>query len=312
MNICPITYELINDNQQYSDRGLKLLSPKLKNLNPLPLTASELRQEASKHASKMSIQGVQPKLSCILSLKNEAFKIVDLGGRYILKPEHDAYAEVPQNEDLTMRLASMIGIEVPLHGMVYGIDNSLTYFIKRFDRAGQADKLSIEDFSQLSGHTRTTKYNFSMEKIINIVDEYATFPVIEKTKLFTRTIFNFLIGNDDMHLKNFSMIMRNQKVELSPAYDFLNSSIIISSKEEISLPLAGKKHNLSRKDLVDYFGVDRMRLPKKIIDSQLEVIEQKISEWKDLIDICFLSDNMKQKYNNILDERANRLWHLYL
>lgn len=308
MKICPITYEVIDDNQHYSIRGLKMLSPKLVNLNPLPFTASELRIEAAKHASKMSIQGIQPKLSCVLSIKNEAFMIVDTGGRYILKPEHDAYPEVPQNEDLSMRLAAMIGIEVPFHGMVYGADNRLTYFIKRFDRFGQADKLSVEDFSQLSQHTRTTKYNFSMEKIIQIVDEYATFPLIEKTKLFTRTIFNFLIGNEDMHLKNFSMIIRNQRVELSPAYDFLNSSIIISSKEEIALPLAGKINNLSRKDLVDYFGLDRMNIPKKIIDSQLTTIEKKIPAWKTLIDASFLSETMKQQYHDILDERVHRLW----
>nr|MDQ2994514.1 HipA domain-containing protein [Pseudomonadota bacterium] len=190
MRICPITYDRIADDQDYSDRGLKLLSPQLKNLKFLTFTAEELRQEAAKRADKMSIAGVQPKLSAILSVKSESFNIVDSGGRYILKPAHHVYPDVPQNEDLSMRLASVIGIEVPLHGMVYGVDGSLTYFIKRFDRRGQASKLGVEDFAQLSGQSRATKYNFSMEKIIDVVDQYATFPIVEKVKLFTRTVFN--------------------------------------------------------------------------------------------------------------------------
>jgi len=311
MKICPITYEVIPDNQQYSDRGIKLLSPKLKKLNPLTLSAEELRKEALKRANKMSIQGMQPKLSAVLSVKNESFEIVDNAGRFILKPDHHIYSEVPQNEDLTMRLASLVGIEVPLHGLVYGVDGSLTYFIKRFDREGQKNKLSVEDFSQLSGYNRSIKYNFSMEKIIKIVDEYATFPVVEKIKLFTRTVFNFLIGNEDMHLKNFSMIVRHKKVELSPAYDFLNSSVISSAKEELALPLNGKKSNINRKDLVDYYGVDRMGLTKKMTDFELKKIEEMLPKWKAFIDISFLSDDLKRQYHDLLDERAARLFPNY-
>ena len=307
MRICPITYESITDDRRYSERGLKLLSPKLKNLSVLAFTADGLRKESIRRANKMSIQGVQPKLSAILSIKKGAFDIVDSGGKFILKPEHHLYSEVPQNEDLTMRLASSIGIEVPLHGLLYGIDDSLTYFIKRFDRVSQASKLSVEDFSQLSGHARTTKYDSSMEKVVSIVNQYTTFPVIEKVKLFIRTVFNFLIGNEDMHLKNFSIIIRKNKVELSPAYDLLNSSIILDSKEELALPLNGKKSNINKKDLFDYFGIERMELSEKIIESELTKIKAKLPEWEKLIDISFLSADMKQKYHDLLNSRVSRL-----
>jgi len=307
MRICPITYESISDDRSYSERGLRLLSPKLKDLKILQFNADELRKESAKRANKMSIQGVQPKLSAVLSVKNSAFEIVSTGGRYILKPQHQSYDEVPQNEDLTMRLAATIGIDVPLHGLLYGIDGSLTYFIKRFDRISQATKISVEDFSQLSGHSRSTKYNSSMEKVVKIVDEFTTFPVVEKIKLFLRTVFNFLIGNEDMHLKNFSIIVKNNKVELSPAYDLLNSSIVLSSQEELALPLNGKKNNIKKSDIIDYYGIQRMGLTDKIISGELTKIKNALPIWRKLIKISFLSEGMKEKYLELLENRIERL-----
>ena len=134
MNRCPITYEECGDSK-YSDRGLKRLSRNLTYLSDLPYSAEEQIKEAAARADKMSIQGVQPKLSAVLSPKKSGFEIVDRGGRYILKPQVPAYFQVPENEDLTMRLAANIGIEVPLHGLVYSKDGSMTYFVMRFDRS---------------------------------------------------------------------------------------------------------------------------------------------------------------------------------
>lgn len=87
-----------------------------------------------------------------------------------------------------------------------------------------------------------------MEKLVNLIDEYCTFPAVEKVKLFKLVLFNYLVGNEDMHLKNYSVIVANGKVELSPAYDLLNSTIVLKGDtEEIALPLKGKKKNLTRK-----------------------------------------------------------------
>ena len=266
MNRCPISYIPCGE-KTYSEKGLKLLSPSLKSLSLLNYSAEELRAEAMQRATKMSIQGVQPKLSAVLSIKNGQFDIVDKDGRYILKPQHHLFPELPQNEDLTMRLASSIGIEVPLHGLIYSKDGSLTYFIKRFDRMGQKDKVAVEDFAQLAGLNRDTKYNFSMEKLVKLIDKYCTFPVLEKVRLFKMVLFNFLIGNEDMHLKNYSIIIRNGKVELSPAYDLLNSSIVLKGEiEEIALTMKGKKSNLNYHVLVNYFGKERCGITNRIIE----------------------------------------------
>jgi serine/threonine-protein kinase HipA len=307
MNICPITYAPCGDGL-YSESGLRLLSPELKVLRELEYTAEEQRIEAYNRASKMSIQGVQPKLSAKLSIREGKFEIVDTGGKYILKPQHHLYPEMPQNEDLTMRLANEIGLDVPLHGMIWSKDHTLTYFIKRFDRKGQNGKVPIEDFAQLAGMSRETKYDCTMEKVVTIIDDFCTFPFIEKLTLFKLTLFNYLVGNEDMHLKNFSVITQDGKVTLSPCYDLVNTTIEYKKQdEEIALPLRGKKKHLTRNILVDYFGKERCGLTSKSIDKVLGSITSAMPKWEEMIDISFLSDDMKEKYHTLLETRLNIL-----
>lgn len=303
MNICPITYQPCGD-KKYSDKGLKLLSRNLIHLNDLPLTQEEQLREAAIRADKMSIQGVQPKLSAKLNVKDEVFDIVDRGGEYILKPQNNFYPELPENESLTMKLAELAGIKVPLCGMIYSSDGKFTYFIKRFDRYGRNKKLSVEDLAQLAGKSRETKYDYSMEKLITLLDTFCTFPVIEKVKLFRLTIFNFLVGNEDMHLKNFSLITRDNRVELSPAYDLLNTTIAVPrTQEEIALPIAGKKRNLNAKILIDYFAKERMKLNDTIITQVLNKINSEWNNWENLVKISFLSNDMKEKYLELMNKR---------
>jgi serine/threonine-protein kinase HipA len=308
MKICPITYEEIANKARYSEKGLQLLSPGLKNFKDFPFSAEEQRQQAETYASKLSIQGVQPKMSAALSIKEESFELVERGGTYILKPQAEHYKKVPENEDLTMRLAKTIGIEVPLHGLIYSKDGSLTYFIKRFDRYGQKKKAHVEDFAQLSGASRHTKYDSTMEKVAKVIEEFCTFPAVEKLKLLQRTIFSFLVGNEDMHLKNFSLIVRDDKAELTPAYDFVNSTIVLAGpKEQLALPLKGRKNKLKREDLIDYFGEQRLGINPKAIAGLLEELRAGTQEWDSLIQKSFLSAEMKKKYADIVRTRKDTL-----
>lgn len=295
-------------DNRYSSEGLKQLSKGLKTLKDLEYTADEQRKEAFNRAGKMSVQGVQPKLSAVLNFKEEKFEIVDKGGKYILKPQHNFFPEMPENEDLTMRLASEIGLEIPQHGLIWSKDKSLTYFIKRFDRKGHNDKIPVEDFAQLAGLTRDTKYDYSMEKVVKLIDSYCTFPAIEKIKFFKLTIFNYIIGNDDMHLKNFSLITQDGQSSLSPCYDLLNSTIEYKKQdEEIALPLQGKKRQLTRNQLINYFGKERCELTDKSIEKVLEAISTSVPRWNELINISFLSQEMRDKYNTLLETRLNIL-----
>ncbi|RNL87724.1 type II toxin-antitoxin system HipA family toxin [Sinomicrobium pectinilyticum] len=303
MNRCPITYELCG-TAKYSERGLKMISPRLDHLNDLPFTAAELRQEAVNRAKKLSIQGVQPKLSAAVSVVGQEFKIVDQFGTYIIKPQNDLFPQLPENEDLTMRMAKVFGLDVPFHGMVYAKDGSLSYFVKRFDRYGKGKKYATEDFAQLTGNTRDTKYRFTMEKLVPVIEEYCSFPAIEKADFFKRVIFCYVTGNEDMHLKNFSLITKNGKITLTPTYDLLNSSIAIKNpEEEIALTLKGKKSNLKASDFTDYYAKERLKLNDKTIAVILEQMQRAVPKWKELIDISFLSEEMKEKYFNLLENR---------
>jgi serine/threonine-protein kinase HipA len=308
MNRCLITYDLCGD-RKYSVEGLRLLSPRLPQLNDFPYTKEEQVREAVARAAKLSIQGVQPKLSVRLSLTKATFEVVDSNGTYIIKPQNDYYPQLPENEDLTMRLATVVGIEVPLHGMIYSKDGSRSYFIKRFDRLPRGKKIAVEDFAQLTGNTRETKYNSSMEKVAQVVNQFCTFPLIEKVKLFKLTLFSFLCGNEDMHLKNFSLIRREGKIELSPAYDLVNSTIALANPiEELALPLEGRKNKLMRNNLIVNFGKDRLGINDKVMEETLQVFQKAKPMWLNLIDISFLSESMKEKYSNIIVNRLNRIF----
>lgn len=306
MNRCPITYEECGQ-VKYSRRGLNFLSGQLSQLEDIPYTAQEQIEQSVARAGKMSIQGVQPKLSAKLSIKNNCFEIVDIHGRFILKPQSQMFKHVPENEDLTMKLAKIVGLETPVHGLVYCKDGSFTYFIKRFDRVGHKDKLAVEDFAQLSGVTRDIKYDSSMEKTADLLN-FCTFPVIEKMKLFKQTLFAFLIGNEDMHLKNFSLITRNSKVELAPLYDQINTTILLpNAREELALPLNGKKRNLTKNDLINYFAKERLNLNETAIENVLGVFSDKINQWQNLIEISFLPEQQKNDYWKLVQARIARI-----
>ncbi len=307
MNRCPISYAEIPDGVRYSEKGLKMLSPRLQALEDFPYSAEEQRREAAARAAKMSIQGVQPKLSARLNVSRQAFEVVDTGGEYILKPQN-LFLQVPENEDLTMRLAQSAGIDVPFHGMVYSKDGSCTYFIKRFDRRGPNTKVHVEDFAQLSRKGRDTKYDSSMEQVAAILEAHATFPALEKVKLFRLTIFNFLVGNEDMHLKNFSLIRRNSKVELSPAYDLLNTTIVLQNPaEEIALPIRGNKRNLTRSSFVKYYGTERLGLSPGSLQDALTQIDTAWKPWQELIEQSFLAPSLRKRYRDLVLRRRHTL-----
>lgn len=305
---CPITYANLDGRERYSAQGLARLSRSLERLLPLDLTAEEQRQEAMVRATKMSIQGVQPKLSARLLPKAGRFEVVDVGGRYILKPQHPLFAHLPENEAVTMVLAATVGIEVPVSGLVYSKDGSMTYFIRRFDRTGRNGKLAVEDFAQLTGASRDTKYEFSMERLVSVIDRFCTFPAVARIELFRRVLFCFLTGNEDMHLKNFSVLVQDDVVGLAPAYDLLNSTIALRKpKEELALPLHGKKRNLTRNDLVLYYGGERLGLNAAVIDDVLGTFATAVPRWRGVIDACFLPDRLKEDYAALVDERQRRL-----
>jgi serine/threonine-protein kinase HipA len=305
---CPITLEPVPKRQLYSEAGLKMIHPRLAGLNAFEYSAEEQIKQARMRADKMSIQGVQPKLSAVLRVSKQSFELVDRGGKFILKPNPPTYEEVPANEALTMRMAGVAGVEVPAHGLLRAVDDSWVYFVKRYDRVGRSGRVHVEDFSQLIGANRETKYDSSLEKVAELIERLCTFPAIEKPKLAQRLLFCFLTGNEDMHLKNFSLWHRDGVVSLTPADALLNSTLVLGqAKEESALPLNGKKKNLTRKLWLNYFCKERLGLKENQIDVILSGLSRALPEWRQLIDRSHLSVAAKAGYREILEGRINRL-----
>ena len=131
---------------------------------------------------------------------------------------------------------------------------------------------------------------------------------MEKIKFFKRFLFNFLVGNEDMHLKNYSLITQNDKIELSPAYDFLNSSIVLGKNiEESALALKGKKKNFTKNILIDYLGSERLNNNQVVINNTLNELRNAISSWYSLINISFLNQDVKDDYKELLEKRIDIL-----
>lgn len=311
---CPITYEVIADqDKKYSQKGLKLLSKNITDLKDFPYTRTEQIGQTQVMAAALSIQGVQPKLAVTLNANEEAFEVASAGGTYILKPQNLLWNSLPENEDLTMRLAKSVKLEVPLHGLIYCKDGSLSYWRRRFDRPSLKSpgrlKYACEDFAQLSGANRKTKYQGTMEKVVNVIETYTTFPLLEKEKLFRLTLFNFLVGNGDMHLKNISLLTENQLVRLAPAYDLINTHIAMGEKrqDEIALFLNDKKCNLRSKDFIDYFAIECLKLPQLRIKKIVKEIILATKKWPDIIHISFLAPTLKEDYVHLVNKRLKQL-----
>ena len=111
-----------------------------------------------------------------------------------------------------------------------------------------------------------------------------------------------------MHLKNFSIIVRDNKVELSPAYDLLNTTIALPNpQEEMALPVAGKKSNIRKETLLDYFAKDRLDLTDRSVENVINDLRSARPVWDNLLDRSFLSVDIKAAYRGVVAERWSRL-----
>ena len=167
---------------------------------------------------------------------------------------------------------------------------------------------------QLSQRTRDTKYDSSMERLVSILDRYCTLAALQKVKLLARCLFCFLTGNEDMHLKNFSLITRQGKIELSPAYDLLSTTVAflamgksLDDIEEVALPLKGRKKGLTASVWLRYFARERLELTDKVLQALLNRVQQAVTPWHETIQTSFLPADQKALYSQLLDKRLHIL-----
>jgi serine/threonine-protein kinase HipA len=247
---------------------------------------------------RIAITGVQPKLSVTLLKEKEKNRlaIVGLWGEYILKPQHERYAMMPEVEDLTMHLAALFKIPVCEHTLMEASDGSKVYLAKRFDRK-EGKKTHVEDFCQISEFLTENKYKSSYEKAGKIVSTYC-YRGLDLLNYFELVLFCYLCGNNDMHLKNFSLLHTTEGPVLSPAYDLLNVNLInIKDEEELALTLNGKKAKLK---LTDFKALaENLRINEKVYYNSFKLFSSKNEEVLDLIDRSFLDKKMKKGYKEL-------------
>jgi serine/threonine-protein kinase HipA len=256
----------------------------------------------------VSVPGVQPKLSMSLSIDDKTHSrltvVGALGGNYIFKPPSKDYAEMPANEHLTMKMAEILSIDVVPHSLIKLASGELSYITKRIDRAEDGSKIHMIDMFQVL--EAFDKYRGSMERVGKAIEMYASNTLLDKLRFFELAIFSYLTANNDMHLKNFSMIKTSYGWTLSPAYDLLNVKIVNPEvTEELALTIAGKKNKLTLQNFLD-FG-ESLGLSKKQINSVLKRFRELENDTLSLIEMSFLSEEMQSNYKEILAYRFKKL-----
>ena len=258
--------------------------------------------------AQTSLTGVQPKLSLNLS-KHEGcsrLTIVGLWGEYIFKPQTEDYPQLPENEDLTMHLAQAAKISVVPHSLIRLADGRLGYITKRIDRTRTGEKIDMEDMCQLTLHPTEYKYKGSYEQIAKTIVQYSSVPKLDLTNYMQLLLFCFVTGNNDMHLKNFSLYRPSENYQLTPAYDLLNVAIANpNDKEELALSLSGRKAKLRLEDFLS--AAKTMGLEENVVLRLIAGLHKALPQWRTLIRRSFLSEEMKNKYEELIISRLSRL-----
>lgn len=259
--------------------------------------------------SQTTLTGVQPKLSLNLQQHEGSrhLTIVGLWGYYIFKPQNNDYPQLPENEDLTMHLAEIAKIKTAQHCLIRLADQSLGYLTKRMDRDTKGNKLAMEDFCQLTERQTEYKYRSSHEQIAKTIAKYSSTPQLDLVNYYELLLFCWLTGNNDMHLKNFSLLSNGHGgYDLSPAYDLLNVAIANpKDSEELALTLNGKKKRITLNDFK--IAASQSDIPEKVIDGMAAHFRKCLPAWEATIANSFLAKDLQQDYLDLLHNRLERI-----
>lgn len=298
---CGICGKKDGEEQGYHRKCLRVLFGK-PTLPEIRLSLSDVPLEAQKMAGKMSISGVQPKL--IMSLEKGRLIPVSSGGLFILKPQTEAFRSLPENENLCMNITQGLKISVPPHGLFQLTDGTRAYIVKRFDRTAPNDRKRCEDFSQILG---VDKYTGSVEQVGRNLMEVSEFPGIDAQLLFERVLLNFLVGNGDAHLKNYSVLEDDSgKLRLSPAYDIVCSKLVIPDEEDSALTINGKHNRITRADFEKLSSY--LRIPGKPAADIFKRMSKIKDVAKEMIDCSPLKNGDKKFVLDIVEERFSRIY----
>ncbi len=300
MSVCFSCGNKISENLIFHQKCLKALFG-VSYIPRINLSLNELTIKAQEMAGKLSISGVQAKLSMKLDKKSKTLISVAAGGEHILKPQTGIYEQIPENENLCMTIAGQIGLDIPPHALIKLKDGSSAFIIKRFDRKN-GGKINQEDFCQILEKSKRDKYTGSLEQIANKLNEISAIPGLDIQRVYERALFFFIIGNGDAHLKNYSINYTDMhNIRLSPAYDIVSSKLLIPGEEDCAITVNGKKNNLGIRDFLSFS--EKYNIPEKITGRLLDKKQLIISSIK----TSQLNSDFRKKLTAIVLERFSRL-----
>ena len=284
-------------------------------LPALDISEETLKLLAEESTNKgFTVPGVQQKLSLHLTEgESPRLTLVNYPTGYIFKPQTKEYECLPEAEYLTMRMAKKVGIKtVPCALIKMNGGGELAYITKRIDREfadGEMQMLAMEDFCQLDERLTEDKYKGSYERCAKVIKKYSAMAKFDLTELFLRLAFSFVVGNSDMHLKNFSLIEKAEASEeyvLSPAYDLLPvNAIMPEDEEEFALTMIKKKRKIVRKDFLAF--AEEIGIEKISAEKMLATIIKAKETFLAMVEESYLSEKLKDRLKEIISARIDRL-----
>jgi serine/threonine-protein kinase HipA len=327
LKYCPGT--LAEGYDTYSPAFLRRMFHGRKVSHILPYDAPQKNEEVGEkfmeNRRRISISGVQEKLSLLLEKNQLRLTREGEQGTYILKPiprDLKKVAQVPANEHLTMQLAAQVyGIHTAVNGMIFFKDGSPAYITRRFDVKEDGTKWSKEDFATLAGKTRDTgganfKYEYSYEEAAALIVKYVPAWRVEIEKFFSLVVFNYLFSNGDAHLKNFALLETERADHfLSPAYDLVNTRIHVDDNDfaldkglfadKFESAAFKRSHHPGQEDFLEFAG--RIGIEKSRAKKLLEPFLSKQEKVDLLLKRSFLNEATKRTYALHYNTKRNNL-----
>ena len=292
MSQCPITYAPCSP-EKYSQQGLKKLNRGLNLL--LPFDASKIMQSSDSGISN----AVWPFASALgrVNTRQQIIEAVRHKGKFFLFPPSKQYPQIPQNLDLSLRLAQRFGLSVPFHGLIHDEDGTMTCFVEQ--------PTAIQCLQRVS--TQYEQEN-SLEFLVARVEETCTFPVLEKYKLFQRLLFSWLTGFETQDISCFAFQKVAHKIELAQASLFFNSILPLgASGKELGLSVNGEKRGFSGSDFRENIGREFLGLNAETIRFLIAGFQKNYLPCRELVMESFLSEDLKEQYLDVMVGRLSRL-----
>lgn len=290
-----------------------------------PQQSEEVEELFMENRKRISISGVQEKLSFLL--EKNILRLTKEGeqGTYILKPiprDLKKVDQVPANEHLTMQIARQVyGLNTAENAMIFFKNGTPAYITKRFDVKENSNKWGKEDFASLAGKTKDNsganfKYDYSYEDAGKLIQKFVPAWRIEIEKYFSLVVFNFLFSNGDAHLKNFSLLESSSgDYLLSPAYDLVNTRLHVDDTDfaldkglfadDYKSIQYKKSGHPSKEDFIEF--ARRIGVAESRIEKLLNPFLEKQPFVETLVNHSFLTDANKRGYLLMYSTKRNHL-----